>query len=120
MERMTSNEPRLTDKIALVFGGSRGIGAAIVKQLAADGASVALTYAKSADRAAEIGRAAEALGVSAIMIKADSARNDGKSRRDGETPRAAWTRRRAGGGCWAGRLSRQRKSRLYHWREPDH
>ena len=39
----------------------------------ADGASVALTYAKSADRAAETGRAAEALGVSAIMIKADSA-----------------------------------------------
>jgi len=67
------NQPRLTDKIALVLGGSRGIGAAIVKQLAADGASVALTYAKSADRAAEAARAAEALGVSAIMIKADSA-----------------------------------------------
>ena len=67
------NEPRLTDKIALVLGGSRGIGAAIVKQLAADGASVALTYAKSADRAAEAARAAEALGVSAVMIKADSA-----------------------------------------------
>jgi 3-oxoacyl-[acyl-carrier protein] reductase len=73
MERMMDNEPRLTDKIALVLGGSRGIGAAIVKQLAADGASVALTYAKSADRAAEAARAAEALGVSAIMIQADSA-----------------------------------------------
>jgi 3-oxoacyl-[acyl-carrier protein] reductase len=70
---MMANEPRLSDKIALVFGGSRGIGAAIVKQLAADGASVALTYAKSADRAAETARAAEALGVSAVMIKADSA-----------------------------------------------
>jgi 3-oxoacyl-[acyl-carrier protein] reductase len=70
---MMSNEPGLTDKIALVFGGSRGIGAAIVKQLAADGASVALTYAKSADRAAETAREAEALGVSAVMIKADSA-----------------------------------------------
>jgi 3-oxoacyl-[acyl-carrier protein] reductase len=73
MERMMDNQPRLTDKIALVLGGSRGIGAAIVKQLAADGASVALTYAKSADRAAEAARAAEALGVSAIMIQADSA-----------------------------------------------
>src|SRR5258708_34768167 len=73
MERMMSNEPGLTDKIALVFGGSRGIGAAIVKQLAADGASVALTYAKSADRAAETAREAEALGVLAVMIKADSA-----------------------------------------------
>jgi 3-oxoacyl-[acyl-carrier protein] reductase len=66
-------EPRPMDKVALVFGGSRGIGAAIVKQLAADGASVALTYAKSPDKAAETAHAAEALGVSAIMIKADSA-----------------------------------------------
>jgi 3-oxoacyl-[acyl-carrier protein] reductase len=73
MERKMTNEPRLMDKVALVFGGSRGIGAAIVKQLASDGASVALTYAKSPDKAAETARAAEALGVSAIMIKADSA-----------------------------------------------
>jgi 3-oxoacyl-[acyl-carrier protein] reductase len=70
---MMGIEPWLTDKVALVFGGSRGIGAAIVKQLAADGASVALTYAKSPDKAAETARAAEALGVSVIMIKADSA-----------------------------------------------
>jgi 3-oxoacyl-[acyl-carrier protein] reductase len=70
---MMGKEPRLTDKVALVFGGSRGIGAAIVKQLAADGASVALTYVKSPDKAAETARAAEALGISAIMIKADSA-----------------------------------------------
>jgi 3-oxoacyl-[acyl-carrier protein] reductase len=68
-----TDEPRLVDKVALVFGGSRGIGAAIVKQLASDGASVALTYAKSPDKAAETARAAEALGVSVIMIKADSA-----------------------------------------------
>src|ERR1700730_9716248 len=73
MEGMVDNEPRLRDKVALVFGGSRGIGAAIVKQLAADGASVALTYVKSPDKAAETARAAEALGVSAIMIGADSA-----------------------------------------------
>lgn len=67
------NEIRLTDKVALVFGGSRGIGAAIVKELAAGGASVALTYAKSPDKAAETARAAQAFGVSVIMIKADSA-----------------------------------------------
>ena len=67
------NERRLADKVALVFGGSRGIGAAIVKQFATDGASVALTYAKSPDKAAETARAAEALGVSVIMIEADSA-----------------------------------------------
>jgi 3-oxoacyl-[acyl-carrier protein] reductase len=73
MERTMTKEPRLTDKVALVFGGSRGIGAAIVKQLAADGVSVALTYAKSPDKADETARAAEALGVSVIMIQADSA-----------------------------------------------
>jgi 3-oxoacyl-[acyl-carrier protein] reductase len=63
----------LKDKVALVFGGSRGIGAAIVNQLAADGASVALTYASSADRAAETAAAAQTHGGSAITIKADSA-----------------------------------------------
>jgi 3-oxoacyl-[acyl-carrier protein] reductase len=73
MERMMGNEGRLADKVALVFGGSRGIGAAIVRQFAADGASVALTYSKSPDRAAETAQAALARGVSAIVIKADSA-----------------------------------------------
>jgi 3-oxoacyl-[acyl-carrier protein] reductase len=67
------NGPRLTDKVALVFGGSRGIGAAIVKKLAADGASVALTYVSSPEKAADTARVVEALGVSAITIKADSA-----------------------------------------------
>ncbi|MBV9490837.1 MAG: SDR family NAD(P)-dependent oxidoreductase, partial [Verrucomicrobia bacterium] len=42
---------RLEGKIALVTGGSRGIGAGIVKRLANEGAHVALTYAKSPDRA---------------------------------------------------------------------
>jgi 3-oxoacyl-[acyl-carrier protein] reductase len=67
------NGPRLTDKVALVFGGSRGIGAAIVKKLAADGASVALTYVSSPEKAADTARVVEALGVSVITIKADSA-----------------------------------------------
>ena len=68
-----NKEPQLAGKVALVFGGSRGIGAAIVKQLAGDGASVAITYSASPDKAAATARAAEALGVSAIAIKADSA-----------------------------------------------
>src|SRR5260370_9649707 len=67
------NEPTLIDKVALVLGGSRGIGAAIVRRRGADGASVALTYANSAEKAAEIARAAEAHGQPVIAIKADSA-----------------------------------------------
>ena len=68
-----SNEPQLADKVALVFGGSRGIGAAIVKRLAADGASVALTYGKSPEHAAATARAAEAPGALVIQITADRA-----------------------------------------------
>jgi len=56
------NEPTLIDKVALVLGGSRGIGAAIVRRLAANGASVALTYANSAEKAAETYPSAEDRG----------------------------------------------------------
>ena len=65
------NESTLLDKIALVVGGSRGIGAAIVRRLAANGASVALTYANSAEKAAETARAAEAHGHPVIAIKCE-------------------------------------------------
>ena len=63
----------LTNKRALVTGGSRGIGAAIVKRLAGEGAHVAFTYASSPDKAAEVAKAAQALGVKAIAIQSDSA-----------------------------------------------
>lgn len=63
----------LKNKRALVTGGSRGIGAAIVKRLASEGADVALTYASSPDRANEVVEAARKLGVKAIAIQADSA-----------------------------------------------
>ena len=62
----------LKGKVALVLGGSRGIGAAIVRRLAKDGASVALTYVSSAEKAAGIVRAAEAEGAQALAILADS------------------------------------------------
>ena len=63
----------LKNKRALVTGGSRGIGAAIVKRLASEGAHVALTYSSSPDRAKEVVKAAQALGVKSLAIQADSA-----------------------------------------------
>jgi 3-oxoacyl-[acyl-carrier protein] reductase len=64
---------QLENKRALVTGGSRGIGAAIVKRLAREGAHVALTYVSKPDQANETAKAAQALGVQAIAIQADSA-----------------------------------------------
>ncbi|MDF5711314.1 MAG: 3-oxoacyl-ACP reductase FabG [Nostoc sp. S4] len=63
----------LKNKRALVTGGSRGIGAAIVKRLATEGADVAFTYTSSPDRAKEVVEAVQALGVQALSIQADSA-----------------------------------------------
>src|SRR6202789_3233478 len=64
---------KLANKVALVTGGSRGIGAAIAKRLAADGASVAITYAKDANAASAVVKAIELGGGKAIAIQADAA-----------------------------------------------
>jgi 3-oxoacyl-[acyl-carrier protein] reductase len=66
----------LEGKIALITGGSRGIGAAIAKRLAVDGANVAITYTKGADAAASVVTEIERAGRKAIAIQADAADAD--------------------------------------------
>ncbi|QGL99104.1 3-oxoacyl-ACP reductase FabG [Stenotrophomonas maltophilia] len=63
----------LAGKNALVTGGSRGIGAAIALALSEKGADVAVTYERSADRAAQLVRTIEGMGRKAVAIRADSA-----------------------------------------------
>jgi 3-oxoacyl-[acyl-carrier protein] reductase len=63
----------LRGKVALIQGGSRGIGAAIVKRLAAEGAAVAFTYVSSAAKAEELQNSITGNGGKALAIKADSA-----------------------------------------------
>src|ERR1700761_1721800 len=62
----------LKNKAALVTGGSRGIGAAIAKRLAAEGASVAITYVRDATHASEVVKAIEQDQGKAVAIKADA------------------------------------------------
>jgi len=63
----------LSGKVALVTGGSRGIGAGIVKRLAEEGAAVAFTYAASCEKAEQLARSIEERGGRALAIRADSA-----------------------------------------------
>src|ERR1700674_2871292 len=60
-------------KVALVTGGSRGIGAGIVRRLAADGASVAFTYSSSEEKGLQLVSEIESTGGKALSLKADRA-----------------------------------------------
>jgi NAD(P)-dependent dehydrogenase (short-subunit alcohol dehydrogenase family) len=66
----------LTGRVALVTGGSRGIGAAVALRLARDGADVAITYRSAADQATLVAKEIEQLGRRALAIPADSADAD--------------------------------------------
>jgi 3-oxoacyl-[acyl-carrier protein] reductase len=72
---MSTND-KLAGKVALVTGGSRGIGAAIARRLASEGAAVALTYSGGLQKAEEVVAEITAAGGKAVAIKADSADAD--------------------------------------------
>jgi 3-oxoacyl-[acyl-carrier protein] reductase len=71
-----NNGQKLAGRVAVVTGGSRGIGAAIAKRLASDGASVAVTCSKGADAAASVVKEIERAGRRAIAIQAEAADAD--------------------------------------------
>ncbi|MFJ2000551.1 3-oxoacyl-ACP reductase family protein [Streptomyces chartreusis] len=69
---MTTTYGTLHGKVALVTGGSRGIGAATALRLAREGADVAVTYVHGKEAAEEVVRAVEALGRRAVALRADA------------------------------------------------
>ena len=68
-----SEDRKLTGKVAIVLGGSRGIGAAAARPVAREGANVGLTYVSAPDKAAGTVRAIEEEGRTGFAIKAGGA-----------------------------------------------
>jgi 3-oxoacyl-[acyl-carrier protein] reductase len=73
MEAEMTEDLKPKRRVAIVFGGSRGIGAGVARRLAKDGANVALTYVSAPEKAAETIRAIEAEGGEGLAMRADSA-----------------------------------------------
>lgn len=69
---MTDSSKSLAGKVAIVTGGSRGIGAAVAKRLAAAGAHVVLTYNSAADKAAEVATACAGAGGNGEAVRVDA------------------------------------------------
>jgi len=69
---MTDSSRNLAGKVAIVTGGSRGIGAAVAKRLAAAGAHVVLTYNSAADKAAEVALACADVGGNGEAVRVDA------------------------------------------------
>jgi 3-oxoacyl-[acyl-carrier protein] reductase len=74
---MTTAAHPLAGKTALVTGGSRGLGAGLASELAAQGAKVAITYWSSPERAEQVVKAIRAAGSEAVAIRADNSTPDG-------------------------------------------
>lgn len=85
---MTTSHGFLDGKVALVTGGSRGIGAATAVRLAREGADVALTYVNDKSAALDVVRAVETLGRRAVALRADSADADEAARAVARTAEA--------------------------------
>src|SRR5258707_13850848 len=75
----------LAGTVALVTGGSRGIGAAVARRLARDGAAVALTYASNAEKAQAVAKQIDAHGGRALVMPADNAHPRAGTAAGGET-----------------------------------
>jgi 3-oxoacyl-[acyl-carrier protein] reductase len=85
---MSMTTTKLAGRVALVTGASRGIGAAIAKRLAQEGAAVAITYSSAKEQADDVVRAIEAEGGRALALRADSADSEAVRGAVAETVRA--------------------------------
>ena len=85
---MSTNSKKLTGKVAVVTGASKGIGAAIAKQLASEGAAVVVNYSSSKSGADKVVDEIKASGGKAIAVQADAAKKTDIDRLFGETKKA--------------------------------